>query len=684
MRILKELWYRIDATQRTLWMRIVLSVLSVAVCGWFFGTLMLTSQSLDSQHAALVQAMSGQSVQDSDEYALSLFENGTVTVNGKTYGDEALITRRHDLFSTSGEIENPRALASLLLQPDVPTWAPLWLLDQPSTTALLGIVALLWCLLIIWMTLTAQVLLTALLTSGAVWIALQLGSESTAWMLGELGLLTFSFIMLTRVLLAALDWSHQALSVAHTVVKEASRSRISLVFIVFLLIVLPLIPMWLDADQPLRDQVRTFISRSMNLTYVVAAVLTLVLSCASVAFEIRDRQIWQLVSKPMSRFNYLLGKWIGVMGVNLVLITIAGLSIFLYIQFLRTQPVAQGLEGQLDAVELRDAVLTARKSARPDYQQLTSEQLRERVDQEITRNPEYAYAEEITPELRREVGRRILQAQSAGQRTIAPQSFATYEFSSLEPAANRNTSLMLRYRFHILDDNTHSIYKAKFMFNDQSELVLDREYVPAMSHNVLLGPDLIREDGTITVSVANMYVPEPNSPYGALNFEAEDFEILYQVASFEGNFTRAMLVMITKLSFLSVLGILCATFLSFPVALLAAFTVFIGGSASSFVAMSLQDFHAPPIFQMDSVTPGLVIEWLFKSIIKWIGYAVVFTLGGFGEISVTSQLVQGRYISWWAVIMSTLRLVVLWSVAAFVVGYLIMRSRELATYSGHG
>lgn len=684
MRALKEFWYRVDALQRTLWLRIAITVIVVAGCGGFFGTLLATSHDLSSQRSVLINALSEQSLADEDEHALSLAETGTVTVNGRTYGGPSLRDRANELFDNTGTIAQPRALASLLIQPEIPQWAPLWLLDQPSTTLLLGVITLIWLLLVIWMSLVVQLLLTLAGTGAATALALWAGSDNGAWLIGGLGLLTFSFIMLTRLLLAALDWPHQSLSVAHTVLKEASRSKISLVFIVILLIVLPLLPLALNPDQPLRFRVQTFISRGMNLTYVVAAVLTLVLSCATIAFEIRDRQIWQLVSKPMSRFSYLFGKWIGVMGLNLVLLTIAGLSIFMYIQFLRMQPVARGMAGQLDAIELRDAVLTARRAAWPDYDQLTSEQLRERVEQEIARNPEYAYEESVPPEVRREIARRIVQAHSLGQRTVPPQQWRTYTFSGLGPAADSTAALTLRYRFHILDDSTHKTFNAAFMFNDQPELTIRREYVPAMAHNLLIGSDLIRPDGTITLSVANLYQPPLNSPYGALNFEVEDFEILYQVGSFEGNFARAMLVTLTKLSFLSVLGILFATFLSFPVALLASFTVFIGGSASPFLAMSLQEFRAPPIFQMESVSPGLAIEWAFKSVVRWIGYVIVYTMGGFGEYQTTTHLVQGRYISWLTVIASTLRLVIVWSGIAFVIGYLIMRSRELATYSGHG
>jgi len=685
MQLLKNIWYRVDHVQRSRWFRISAIVLVLAACASVFGVLLATSYSLEAQVNALENALTGQSLAEQDEHALSLAQSGTVTVNGKEYGGPALRDRRSAFFDQQGNITQPRAIAALLIRPEIPDWAPRWLLDQPGTTWLLGLATTALLVITIWMALTVPFLLTLAALCVTALPAHLAGLEELAWMFAGLGLLTFSFVLLTRALLVVLDTPNQALSVAHTVVKEASRSRLSLVFIVVLLIALPMIPMvLLDRDGPLRYQVQSFISWSMSVTFVVAASLTLVLSCASVAFEIRDRQIWQLVSKPMSRFSYLIGKWLGVMGVNIVLLTIAGLSIFLFIQYLRTQPVASGMEGQMDAVQLRDAVLTARKSARPVYEELTEEQLRARVDQELNRNPEYAGIEDPSPALRREIRTRIQQAHAAGQRAVPPQQARTYRFEGLGEAKDRNSALTLRYRFHILEDSTHTTFPARFYINEDPNMYLDREYVPSMSHDLILGSDLIRDDGTMLITVVNAYQAPPNSPYGALNFEADDFELLYKVASFESNFARAMLITLTKLSFLSVLGILFATFLSFPVACLASFTVFVGGSLSPFLHMSLQEFMIPPIFQMESFTAAQFVEYVFKQFIRGVGYAIVFTMGGFGEYRPTHELVQGRYIPWMHVVYSLLRLGLIWSGVCLVVGYLVMRRRELAIYSGHG
>ena len=192
------------------------------------------------------------------------------------------------------------------------------------------------------------------------------------------------------VALLLLGRAGQVASVAHTTIREASRIKIALVFIIGLLLLLPLIPLLIKENTPLRYQVQTYISWSLGLTYYLAAVLTLIFTCATVAFEIRDRQIWQLVTKPLSKFNYLLGKWAGVMMINLALLIVAGVSIFTFTQYLSDRPVVSGETGQLDRLAVQEQVLTARVPAKPAYRLLDAEQLRARVEEQIESDPDLA------------------------------------------------------------------------------------------------------------------------------------------------------------------------------------------------------------------------------------------------------------------------------------------------------
>jgi hypothetical protein len=284
-----NLYRRLDLAQRTLWFRVAASALALLLCAGYFGPLLVKSYDLHGQRLRLGQALIGQNLNNGDEHALSLQESGTVTVGGRTYGGPALARRSVMLFDRDGYIAAPVRLVEQLLADQRPDWAPRFLLEQPGTTWMLATMALLFLLLVVWMKVTLAFVLTLLGTSIPVLVSWGLGWEQAMLAFAGMGLLTFTFVLLTRALLIAFQYPNQVLAVAHTVIKEASRSRLSLVFVILLLVGLPLLPIWLDPDTPLRFRIQTFISRSLGMTYALAACMTLFLACATVAFEIRDR-----------------------------------------------------------------------------------------------------------------------------------------------------------------------------------------------------------------------------------------------------------------------------------------------------------------------------------------------------------------------------------------------------------
>lgn len=675
--------------QRTMWFRITASVVALALCAGVFGSLLYTSHSIESQRQSLYTALSNQNLKKGDEYAVSLKNNGEVFVSNHRYGGAAFTNTRYPLFDDDGNIINIPLLVEDLLGNQQPKWAPDWLLERPQTTWMLAITFTAWLLLIVWMQITLPFVLTLVGTAIPVWLCWMLNAPQ--WMLafGGMGMLIFTFVLLTRTALIALNPSYQVLAVAHTVLKEASRTWVSLLFIVVLLIVLPLLPMAIGASSPLRYRMQTYISWSMGITFSVAAIMTLFFSCASVAFEIRDRQIWQLMTKPLARLNYLLGKWLGVVVINFILLIVAGLSTFTFIQYLRNQPVASGEAGQLDALAVNDEVLTARVGAPPNYEKLTDEQIRQRVEQRQANDTEFASMDKLPAFKRLEWIREMQQTYSLAQRALPPGKDHIYVFSGLKEAKTLNSTLTLRYRFHILGDDEHKTFKAGFEFLDDQNRPIARQpstYVPTMTHSFPIGSHLIQDDGTLRVKLYNLYDPGQRTEglVGALNFDEEDFELLYKVAGFEGNFFRALLMMWIKLAFLAALGISCATFLSFPVACLLSFTVFLGGMLGPYLAEALQWYYPPETQTMDWSNVGLVLQFIFETCTRAIANFIVFLLSSFGEYRPTQNLVEGRLIEWSAVAYGFLKLGLLWSGLSMLIGYLVMRNRQLAIYSGQG
>ncbi len=675
MRRLSSLYRRIESLTERLGVRLTLAILAVILVAAVMIPMYAEASSFGSTRLALIRAIEGKNVTRKDSEALQLRDSGTIDLNGVTYGGEEIVRLGELLFDATGDVAAPGRLVELMLSPQRPRWIPEFLLDQSGTMLLVAAIALAWLQLIIWLGLSVPFLFTLLGTMVAVlpfWLA---GSTAGVLSIGGMGLLTFSFVLLIRCTLVLLQGRNQTFAVAHTVVKEATRLNISLAFIVVLLVMLPLLPLWIDGAQPLRYQVQTFIARSLTLTYVAAACMTLLLSCATVAFEIRDRQIWQLMTKPIGRFRYLLGKFIGVAALNLVLLLICGLSIFIFVQYLRTRPASD----IRDAAAVRDEVLTARSSAFPIYQSISRDELLSRIDRTIEEDAimsaEIKTGQRSEQEVRRSLALQMTSNYLASQREIQPGEKKTFVFPGLGRARASGAPLTLRYTFYAGKHDPHEVHPVIFEF-DGLERVILRQYVPVQGHVLTVPSSVVRDDGTVEVTIYNAGFDEATEQFfpgrWAINFDAKDFELLFKVSDFEWNFLRAIAMLWIKLSFLAMLGVCAATILSFPVACILSFTVFLIGSMAPFIAESLEYWAVDSWARVDQL------------VIMWIASAAEWMLRSFGSIQPTNMLVEGRLISFQSVLVAGASVGLLWCGGALLIGWLGFRRKELAIYSGHG
>ena len=199
------------------------------------------------------------------------------------------------------------------------------------------------------------------------------------------------------------------------------------------------------------------------------------------------------------------------------------------------------------------------------------------------------------------------------------------------------------------------------------------QYVPTVGSFLRIPARMINDDGTLELQIINAGYNEETEmfepPRWTLNWDLEDLEVLYKVSDFEMNFLRAMIIEWFKLSFLGVLAVSTGSFLSFPVACLLSFAIFIAGSIAPFLGLSLNQYVPTNFLEL---------------VVRAIGELVNFMLNRFGEIKPSQMLVEGRLIPWQEVGLELFWLVVVWSGLSLAVGYLAFRRKELAIYSGQG
>lgn len=532
--------------------------------------------------------------------------------------------------------------------------------------------------------------------------------------------LAMAFTAGMAALKAALSPSWPVVAIARNVLNEAVRMKVSLVFIALLLILLSYAPQSLNPEQPLRYRVQSWLQFGSGLSYAVLALLTLFLSVGTVAFEQRDKVIWQTMTKPVPPWQYLLGKWLGVICLNLVLLGVTASGVYLFTEYLRHQPAQGEIAYQVredgavtlgrpdlmteDRRLLESQVLVARigapmagffstawleravtdalnREAASNQSIKPTEAERDRVRQNLLSQRQQRIAEEIdnrisdrkstdptlvvTQALRDEIVDQVATSMETQYRSIPVGSAKIYLFTGLESARAPSApdKVTLRYRINAGSNDPAQIYRVRMLINDQ---IFERQVTLGSSQTLLFDKDLIADDGTILLGVENAAENERE-----ISFPPDGLEVLYVAGGYEVNFLRIFLVMWIKLGFIAAAAIAAATFVAFPVACLVSITVLLAAESAGFLGESLEYYYSA---SKEGIDP-------FKIVVRGIAVPIAKAFKLYAELQPTAKLVDGRLISWGS-LFGALAVIGLWTLAVLGLGWAIFRQRELATYSG--
>jgi hypothetical protein len=544
-------------------------------------------------------------------------------------------------------------------------------------------------LVIVWLGLGLTYLALAL-TAGAVAYPLALlGWTGASRILIGVVALTAAFTALMQGLRVALSGPGPVFAVARNMLIEATRMKVSVVFIVILIFAMAMLPGSLSPETPLRYRVQSFLQYGTGGSFWIIAVLVLFFSAASVAFEQRDKQIWQTMTKPVASWQYILGKWLGVSALAAALLVVCSSGVFLFTEYLRQQPavgeakyIAPGdpRAGELteDRRILETQVLSARESVvatvplsmdDPDFQA----GVKRYIEENQVRDPEFAR----TPAVYDKVVNDLYKDLVLRSRMIDPGAYKAFHFKGLARARASGQPLTLRYRVDAGSNAPDQLYHITFVIGTLTYPSQDVTLGP--THSLSFPPTLIDDTGELEVIVHNSQVTftEEGQPVvapnaGTITIPADGFELTYRAGSYQVNYLRVAFILWVKLAFLAILAICAATFLSFPVACLVAFAVFVIAESTGFLSLSLEYY--------DAVNAGEKVLY-YKVIVRGIGLAVAWMFKTYADLRPTGKLVDGRVLDWASVAWGTCVLAC-WSLVLYGASVLVFRRRELATYSG--
>ncbi len=446
---------------------------------------------------------------------------------------------------------------------------------------------------------------------------------------------------------------HSIWAVASNTIKQALRMKVALVFVLLLLVILPVLGFSATGDETLKGRLQTFLSYSLSLMSFLLCLLTIIVSVYTVTSDIEQRQIYTVITKPIRRYQFLLGKLLGVIVLDVMLLAL--FSAIIYTITVYTPSFVKASEAEV--IQAGNEFFTAR-AALPVPVVDVEEEVEARYADLDRRGelPPNETPDRIKTEL-------TMRAQLA-KRAAAVGGWLIWEFENVKPL---DKSMFIRFKYDIFPNPPDSqVYGRWYAGDDQYIKYGEQPETPIYEgthkhaartfHELEFPSDVVPEDGKLAVAFVND--PRNNS---TVIFPLDGLEVLYKADSFGGNFIRAVLLILFRLIFLACLGLLASTFLSFSVAILFCLVLFFTASFSTFVVES---------FGYLGENVGAVYFYTLKQVIRLLPH--------FDQYNPTKSLVPARLLEWSMLAKCAGYMVCIKAALMLVLALVIFSCREIA------
>ena len=435
--------------------------------------------------------------------------------------------------------------------------------------------------------------------------------------------------------------------------------KIAAVFIIGLLVLLGVMGVSMTGDGTLKGRLQSFVSYGLSLMSFLLCFLTIVVAIYSLTSDIKQRQIYTVITKPIRRFQLLLGKLLGVILLDVALLGL--FSVIIYAITIYTPRFSDTSAAEL--AEAKNEFFTARAGLVPAEVDVTKE-----VTSTYKKLEKSGQLDQLFRGLgRKEIIARLTARKQLERRAAGVGHELVWEFDNVKPL-DSNQSLFIRYKYDVSVTPPDLQVYGKWFVGDVRQIRygtkietriadFDSKDLVRTFHEIEVPGDVIARDGYLAVGFLN--VPLNNT---VVIFPlADGLEVLYKADTFGANFLRAVLLILVRLIFLAVLGILASSFLSFPVALLFCLVIFFTANFSGFILESF-DFLSENLADVYSYTLRYVIA----------------SLPQFDKFNPTKFLVGGRLLSWTLLAKAAGIMIFIKAVSLLLLSLLIFSYREIA------
>lgn len=447
--------------------------------------------------------------------------------------------------------------------------------------------------------------------------------------------------------------------------KAALRFKLFLVIAVLLVVSVVGLPVLIKDDGTARGFTQILLTYTLTTISALLGLSTLWLSCGTLARDIEECQMQVVVTKPVARWQIWIGKWLGIVSLNAVLLAISGTSVFALLEWRATRLPAG------EQKTLRQEVLVARGSAREpsldeEIEQEAVRQFQERLQKNPVARADFA-----------EVQKQIVEQVKAEYQLVPPGYQREWKIDlGLAAGSLRGQPMQLRIKFNTADNSKSGTFAGLWQVGVPQKTRLWRSepmsLAPDTFHEFEIPAGLFDDNGVLTITFVN-------ANNVALLFPLDEgMEVLYPEGSFGLNFTRGLGIILCWMALLSAVGLASASFLSFPVA--------------AFVSVGILTIAFSTSTLSNVVSEGTVMSWnaekgekgstLLDPVVVPVFRGLLAVINLAKNFSPVDSLSSGRSITWLDLGRAFVQIVIALGGIFAVFGIFIFNRRELATAQG--
>jgi hypothetical protein len=524
------------------------------------------------------------------------------------------------------------------------------------------------------------------------------------------------------------------LTIARHTLAESIRQKTAMFLLAILGVLIGILPFATRGDNSLSGAVQSFLSYSVSLVGFVLSCVTIFLS-KSISDDLTGKQIMMLMVKPIARWQYVLGKWAGIVTLNLSILALCGGMIYGMTMYLAGQRrgfvVAAGVlvlvAGLLMRLALRRVSLRAffkgpwkstvvllaliiaptGWSIQSLYQHLGARQPRDEYDAERLQNQvlQARYASKFKmplDDLRAMANQQFergiedgtyVESQSLNKqaikdklytdlvsrwRTVIPRKARPFEFEDIRCDRDPEKLIHISYRLRVYNYPPDEILRCYWIVGDRTkgarQVQVPRRDVIDRRHTLAVPSDCVAPDGTLAAVFVN------ENPWIAMGEKQAN-----NLVSFEGDNAVEVLFSVSSFGSNLIRALALVAFrLMFLAAIAVLLTALFSFPVACLAALVAYFVAATPTFLAEALDwmpdeGAASIFTLLMQYLLWGLHAVL--LPKFSDWDGLELLVEGRNVTLMWVMMGFGRLVLIQAGALLLATCLLFRRREVAEVS---